>query len=451
MTYKQWKNRVLYAFQLIPFTWNTVFLSLLFWAAYKLLYVPVTKENMADAQLPFVRLMAEFVAVFIVALILLSLLSTIATWFYFLWLRRKGKATLQLRFYAEENGNKKKQFFEATLPDVLKPLLGFVKGRLFYDNKQLSDKFGLLSVRRKKNSIIRDAITGRNRIALPDIKEYQIKGGIVFFEDMLHIISLPLLQPIAGNFYQSPKTQLEKVEDVAPKKTDTMDIRIDQLRKVEGEFLNYKDFESGDDVRRIVWKVFAKNRDLVVRIPERMEPYASHLYFYASFYNSLNGEVLGSGYFAEMLNFYKTNVWAIYEELQKKEWKIKYIPDQQFTINEQLSEQEKDERIISNSDWQKSVSARSYFPPKKGTVLVISSLTDAKELAQILDESDNSVQIFYVQLSQIFRQYVALHWFKSLFFIPAPDRLSKLKSSWLFSPLRKQILNNEKELEALLK
>ncbi|MFA6150164.1 MAG: DUF58 domain-containing protein [Chitinophagaceae bacterium] len=451
MKRKSLKNRILYVFQFVPFTWNTVFFGALFFASYKFLYIPITKENASDAQLPFIRLMASFVGWLILAIVLLSVLSTIATWLYFLWLRKQGKSKLELHFFSEEKGTRKKQFLEAALPKVIKPILGFVKGRLFYDNQQLTDRFTLLSSRRQKNNLLRDAITGKSRISLPDIKEYQIKGNIIFFEDMLQIISLPVSQQMGGNFYQSPKTLLEKVEDVAPKKTDTMDIRIDELRKVEGEFLNYKDFESGDDVRRIVWKVFAKNRELVVRIPERMEPYASHLYFYASFFSSINTNILGNDYFAEMLNFYKTNVWSVYEELQKKEWKIRYIPDQEFTINENANEQERDERIVSNSDWQSTFSTRSYFSPKKGTVLVISSLTDPKELAQILEESDTSVRIFYVQLSQIFHQYVALNWIKNLFFIPAPDRLSKLKNKWIFSPLRRQILKNEKQIEALLK
>jgi hypothetical protein len=450
MKVNRWRNRINYAFQYIPFTWNTFFFGVLAWLAYKILYRPVTKDNLTDAQLPFVRLMIIFVAWLMLALIVLSLCSTFASWLYFLWLRRKNKASLHMHFYAEEKNGRKKQYLEASISKAIKPVLGFVKGRLFYDNDQLTGKFSLLSARRKKNSLLREAITGRSRISLPDIKEYQIKGNIVFFEDMFHLLSLPVFSAMSGDFYQSPKHLVNTADEVAPKKTDTMDIRIDQLRKVEGEYLNYKDFESGDDVRRIVWKVYAKNRDLVVRIPERLEPYASHLYFYASFYNTIS-TLGGSAYFSEMLNYYKSNVWSVYEALQQQEWKMKYIPDQDFTLAGQLSEQEKDERIVSNSLWQNKNSTRDYFSPKKGTVLVISSLIDPKDLAHILEESDTSVQIIYIQLSKIFHQYLGLTWLKNLFFIPAPDRLSKLKSKWLFSPVRRQILKNEQQIERLLK
>ncbi len=230
-----------------------------------------------------------------------------------------------------------------------------------------------------------------------------------------------------------------------------MDIRIDQLRKVEGEYLNYKSFESGDDVRRIVWKVYAKNRDLVIRIPERMEPYASHLYFYASFHTSIQSNSLrNNDYFSEMLNFYKNNVWAVYETLLQKEWQIHYIPDQQFASAENLSEKERNERIVSNSIWQRDFSLREYFNPKAGTILVISSLTDPKELALLLDECDNSVQVYYVQLSVIFKHYATLSWLKRFILLPPKDRLSRLKSTWIFTPLRSQLYKREKEIEQLL-
>jgi len=451
MKFKQLKARIRSLSQWIPFTWNTFVWGILVWIAVKILYQPINKENAMDAQLPFVRLMGEFVAWFILGIVGLSVLSTVSTWLYFLWMYRNKKSALQVHFYTEEKNNRKKQFLEATLPYVLRPVLGFIKGRLVYDDGQLTEKFGLLSARLKKNSLLRDAIVGKSRIELPDIKEYQIKGSILFFEDLLRIISLPVQQKMGGTFYQAPNYLPEAQSDAAPKKTDDMDIRIEQLRKVEGEYLNYKDFESGDDVRRIVWKVYAKNRDLVVRIPERMEPYASHLYFYASFYNSIGNGIFGNDYYDEMLNFYKSNVWSIYQALEKKEWQIKYVPDQEFHLNHQSGDHERDERIISNSEWQKDLSTRSYFSAQKGTVLVISSLTDTKELAQLLDECNHSVQIIYVPLSKIFRQYAALNWLKRIFFVPSPDRMSKLKSTWLFSPLRRQVLKNEKEIELLLK
>ena len=272
----------------------------------------------------------------------------------------------------------------------------------------------------------------------------------MYFNDMLHLFSLAAYQPVQGQFSQLPVLKEKDDKEVAPKKTENPDIRIEQLRRVDGEYLNYKDFESGDDIRRIVWKVYAKNKELVVRMPERFQPYASHLYFYASFYAGVKQEWMGETYLKEMLNYYKNHVWTVYDTLAAKEWSMRYIPDQSFNIADNLSDAEKSARIISNSEWHKDKGLREYFNTKQGTVLCISSLTDIDDLQSILDESNSSTVIYFVKLSHTFRHFVAWNWFKRLIFLPPDDRLNKLRTRWTFSPMRFKIQKREKELEEAL-
>ena len=268
---------------------------------------------------------------------------------------------------------------------------------------------------------------------------------------MLHIFSLAVSQPIAGHFYQPPVLAKDDDRDVFPKKTETMDVRIEQLRRVEGEYLNYKDFESGDDVRRIVWKVYAKNRELVVRVPEMFEPYASHLYFYASFHASVKSQWLNEGYLKEMLNYYKNSVWTVYDTLSQKEWDLRFIPDQSFNVPEHLSVPERSARIISNSSWHRDKSLNQYFNPRQATVLCVSSFTDPDELRNILEQCDSGTVVYFVKLSRVFRHFVAWNWLKRLILLPPKDRLNKLRSRWIFSPIRLQVQRREKELEEILK
>ena len=185
------------------------------------------------------------------------------------------------------------------------------QGRIVYDKQHISQSFCLLSSQLWWSHAKKKGLIGKNSFTLYDIKEYEVNGGFVYFQDLFHLCSLAIHQPIQGHFNQSPILVGKYQPEVAPKKTETLDIRIDQLRKVEGDLFNYKDFEAGDDVRRIVWKVFAKNRSLVVRIPERLEPYASHLYFYASFYSIKNSNWLNERFLQAMLNNYKNSIWSI--------------------------------------------------------------------------------------------------------------------------------------------
>ncbi len=450
MTWKKIKWALRYYLQYSPFTVHTFLYGLAIWVGYKILYKPVTKEDTSTFT-PFIMLMGKMALGLVLGLIAVSVLSTIASWAYYLWLQKSKHYYLEVNFTTEtKNGRKNKLFLNATLRGVFRPLLGFIKGRLFYDDHELTDKFSLLSSKRKENSLLLAAATGRSRISLPDIKEYQLKGGFIFFEDMLHIFSLAVKQPVSGQFYQPPVLKDEEDREVYPKKTETLDVRIEQLRRVEGEYLNYKDFESGDDVRRIVWKIYAKNRELVVRMPEQYEPYASHLYFYASFHAAVKRQWLGETYLKEMLNYYKNNVWTVYDTLSKKEWEMRYIPDQSFTVPEHLSTPEKAARIISNSMWHTDRSLVSYFNPRQAAVICISSFTDPEELRNMLEQCDATTVVYLIKTSQVFRHFVAWNWLKRLLFLPPKDRLSKVRSRWLFSPMRFQVAKREKELEDIL-
>lgn len=450
MNWKKVRWYIKYYSQYFPFTLNTLVAFLAIYLAYSLLYQPLPDDT-PTSFLPFIILMGKLVFWFIMAMVLLSLLSTIGTWLYFLYLQKGEGNNLQVAFATEQKkGKRNRLYLTSTINGARKPILGFIKGRLLYDGFEMTEKFGLLSAHKEKDSFWRKAITGRNKVLLPDIKEYKVQGGFVFFEDMLRLFSLAVPQQVQNSFYQPPVLKKDDERDVYPKETETLDIRIDQLRRVDGELHNYKDFESGDDVRRIVWKVYAKNRELVVRIPERFEPFASHLYFYASFHATGKVKWLGEAYAKEMLNYYKNYIWTVYDALTQKEWALRYLPDQNFTIPDHIEEEEKSARIISNSQWQMDKPLSKYFNPKKGAVLCISSFTDPDELEQLLEECDAATVVYFVKTSKVFRQIVAWNLFKRLVFLPPKDRLNKLRNNWIFSPMRRQVLKREKKLVGIL-
>ncbi len=450
MSWQKIKWHIRYYAQYLPFTLNSLLVLLAGYFAYRLLYRPLPDDT-PTSFLPFILLMGKVVFWFLTALILLSLLSTVGTWLYYLLLKRKEGHELQIDFNTEQRtGKPNRLFLKASLKGVRRPVLGFVKARLMYDDYEMTEKFGLLSAEREKNSFWRKAISGKNKLLLPDIKEYKVQGGFVFFEDMLRLFSLAIPQPIQNSFYQPPVLKEQDDRDVYPKETETLDVRIDELRKVEGELHNYKDFESGDDIRRIVWKVYAKNRELVVRIPERFEPFASHLYFYASFHADIAGKWIGEGYMKEMLNYYKNYVWTVYDALTNKEWEMRFIADQEFTLAEHMNEQQKSARIISNSSWQTDRTLTKYFNPRKGAVLCISSFTNPNELEEILEACDAGTVVYFIKTSRVFRQFVPWNLIKRLILLPPKDRLNKLRNKWIFSSLRLQVLKREKKLIEIL-
>lgn len=444
-------KRFRFYLQYFPLTLNFFIVGAALWVCWHFLKRadPDKKKNdTLDSFEPLIVMMGKIALYFVAGLILLSILTAIACWVYYLWIRKKKKYLLELSF--ENTKSVGGMWFEAILKTVRRPLLGFIKGRLFFDNYDMTDKFILASNKRKAGSFWREGVAGKSLLQFPDIKEFDVGGGFVYFQDMLQLISLPVRQKITNHFYQPPVNLETEEQDVSPLKTEDTDVRIEQLRRVDGDYINYKDFESGDDVRRIVWKVYAKNRDLVVRIPEIFNPYASQVYFFASFHSTINSLLRENVFAQSMLNYYKNFVWTVYEGLSKKDFEVKFIPDEELHIPDQESMDAYVQRVISNSNWQNDHSLSEYFKPKYGSVLIVSSMNNPKEIAEALEQCNKDTLVYFVKLSDCFKNANPLSLLWRVLIKPPDDRYKRVRSRWFFSPFRLQLQKREIEIEKAL-
>ncbi|MGH2563234.1 MAG: hypothetical protein ACRDE5_01895, partial [Ginsengibacter sp.] len=191
------------------------------------------------------------------------------------------------------------------------------------------------------------------------------------------------------------------------------------------------------------------NKELVVRIPETNDPYASHIYFYASFYNAVSNDVYEE-FNAVFLDNFKTATWNIYEQLYRQNELIQYIPDQETKTFYADDAIQKVKYIISTSSWQKQIDLNTYFNKQYASVLCISSLTDIKQLEEVLEKTGKSLTVVFVQLSKSFLTMKATDWLQWIFVNPEKKSSEKLQLAFSFSPLRKKILDNEKIIKQLL-
>jgi len=267
--------------------------------------------------------------------------------------------------------------------------------------------------------------------------------------DMFRFIELPVIMDWQGQLITLAQPVGTNAINAASQTTEEQLHRIEMPRKVEGEYLNYKDFESGDDVRRIVWKVYARTGQLVVRIPEIMDPYASHVYFYTSFYNGF--EIPGSANFLkELLNAYKDRLRSSYEGLLSKEYEVRLIPDQMIEDEQLFQAPAAVVKAISLACWQKDIVPSEFVNPKKAGAVCVSSCVPVQELEHLLNQLHESVPVVVVALSGSIPSPLHVN-LKSLFFIPEPTPVDGLKRSWLLHPLRKQLQDNETKIIQLLK
>jgi hypothetical protein len=451
------KNRIRYAGFFIPFRFFFLLLALaLLAASYWLKKTRVLPETSYTAIIDLLIIVAM---AFIAAVITISFITAIIPWILFLFNKRAGKLSIRVKTAAltpalsipiaiGREEAKEKQQVAISLSPVYKPLFGYIRLRLHYDDENISPKFSLVN-NQSKTQFFSSSLNGIFNWHLPEIKEYKVSDAIIYFEDMFQFFSFAATLPAQDNFFTQPENKVSDIIKVQPKKTENTTTRIEQIRKVEGEFLNYKNFENNDDVRRIVWKIYAKNKELVVRIPEINDPYASHVYFYSSYFNAIETGVY-SDFSPIFLNFYKTVVWNAYLQLSKQNVLIKYIPDQESKTTFADDPLEKIKYIISTSEWQTQKYLSHYFKKEEASVLCISSLINAEEVEHILDRTGKELVIIFVPLSNAFSAVKIKDWLQWIFVKPEDDGVDKLRLAWNLSTLKRKITENENKIRQIL-
>ncbi|MEP6927139.1 MAG: DUF58 domain-containing protein [Ginsengibacter sp.] len=429
----------------VPFRVHLVLLIIALLLAAKWL-----KKNNAVPETARTAIIDLFISItfwFAFAILVVSFISAFIPWVVFLFSKKNQKSILKIKTAGRENVTNQ-QKVEINISHIIKPLFGYIRLRLLYDGNNISPKFAPVPLL-AKNNFFSMRIEGLYNWPLKNIKEYDINSGVIYFEDFFQFFSFAGRLPSNSNFFTGPPIKSTGALKVQPKKTEETNMRIEEIRKVEGEFLNYKNFETNDDVRRIVWKIYAKNKELVVRIPETNDPYASHIYFYASFYNAISNDVYEE--FNEVfLDNFKTTIWNIYDQLSRQNELIQYIPDQETKKIYADEPAMKVKYIISTAAWQKQKDLQNYFNKQVASLLCVSSLTDATQLAEVLDKTGKSLTVVFVQLSKSFDNVNTIDWLQWIFVKPEKKSTEKLQLAFNLSPLRRKVLENEKQIKQML-
>ncbi len=445
MTFSRTTDKIKHAAFYIPFTIYFVVFAIAAFVGFKMM-----GSNEINADSSFVdifQLLLKVALAFTIAIISVAFLPVLISFFYFKYRQRKTGIRFDISTDVKESELHQKQTVRLLISPVLKPFFGFVKLRLLYDRKHYSKKFSLLE--NSKRKFFSTSIEGTYHWTLPQIKEYHVEKAVLYFEDILQFFSIAVNLPTSSHFFTQPATKGLKDLNVLPRKTEETNTRIEQLRKVEGEYLNYKNFENNDDVRRIVWKIYAKNKELVVRIPEIMDPYASHVYLYASFFSHFNIEGNGA---AEIpfLNYYKVVIWSVYQNLVKRGFEVKYIADQDAAKNNAGDEQQSVKYSISTSKWHHEKDLKTYVKINDASVVIVSSFSNAEEVKDLMENYGKDITFIFIRLTDSFKNQNMIDWVQWMFVQNQKDDIDVYKRGWVLSAMRLKIKENEKKLAEIL-
>lgn len=441
---KDFLSRVRYLVQFFPFRINFFVLCIVLFGIK--LWIQHTKTETSSFY-EILIVMAKMAALLIVFSIIVSFLSAFISWIYFLIQNPKyseNSILLVQRFDSEGNYI----HTETDIKKAIRPFLGFVKMKLLYGDTNQTPKYDISFKSTKSWIPFKKGLLGKNVLRFNDVRTYHFTKGVIFFEDLLRLFSFAYPCSLNEEIANLPTSLLKEAIDTSPKQTKQDTVKIEQLRRIQGDYTNYKNFESNDDVRRIVWKIFAKNKELVVRTPEQMDRYSSHVLMFSTFYVKPSF-LLFQKYTNAMLNRYKDVTWTIYKALLDKQFEVKLDLDQELRVRNE--DDSSIQSLIASLNWQTENKASSVFKPLQGSVLCIHSMSSLEDIKDILDHTDHGTHLFFIKLSSTFRSLYLLNWLSYLFFKPKADELSDLRRKWVLSPLKYKLLKNEEDLITLLK
>jgi hypothetical protein len=360
-------------------------------------------------------------SMFVFAIIILFSITTLLVSYI---LYRRSKAIPEIKFtYTGIN----EVICEVECNKLLFPFTGMVKVGLTFDKQYET----FIALKRLKHLFG----YGRKKLILPNIKSYDLDKTTLFFQDIFRMFSLKI------EFRQRISVVILPllIEDIELSNlsctTDNNEVRTDTVHRKAGEMLHFKHFEASDDIRRIVWPVYAKTKELIVRTIEIHSMYASQIDMYASFCNSYQ-DLLEKTISDKFMNDYKTYIWEIYTSL-KKDNEVRFIPDQKSKIA--VEYQHEVSAQISGMDWH-SNKIEEYFGSGKISVICISSLILSQDIEQILDKLDINAIVVFASLKSSERKIGITDIIREIFTIPGEK---KINWKWLFSTNRKKVLNND--------
>lgn len=412
------------------------------------LWLSIQHTHVVSSFESILSLLTKILLTFGTALLILNLLTVLIPYIVFLFKVKSKNAQVEIDAALKEMEGTSKQLIKMKIHPILHPPFGFLRYRFVYDGHKLSPKFSTIDS--KKNiRFFTNTQEGYYNWPLPEIKEYKIEKLVIYFEDLFQFFSFSIAIKSSDSFFTKPIQKHLDEFQLTPKKTEKENVRIEELRRVEGEYLNYKNFEDNDDVRRIVWKIYAKNKELVVRTPEILDPFASHIYLYASYMDGLS--VSDKTIIAQKgLNYFKIVTWTVYTRLKQQGFDVRYIPDQEIKKLSTSKPEENIQYTISLSKWHNNGKIIDYVNPKAASVICISSLTSADQLTGLLDILPKDTSIVFIKLSNGFKKQNAIKWLKWIFLEEEKEADNRYLMQWNLSLDKRKMMQNEKNISKLL-
>lgn len=381
-------------------------------------------------------------------LIAITLLNSVFCWLMFRYRYARGQISVHVQLgdgVMAEAGQV--QLTIQVKGAVWRPLLGLVRASVALRPERQPHRLVLDRNLRAPRQWRRYGIAGNGKVWLHHRGIHDADGVWLFFQDLFGLMAWPCRVTQVQQVVALPVVQPPVRVHTQPLATEEQKFRIDVPKRVEGELVNYKEFETGDNIQRIVWKIYAKSGELVVRIPEIKDPYASHVYLYVSFFRGLGDD---GSLEAELLNIYKDKCRQLWESMRKSGHEIRLPHDQEIPHLAGVGDRHTELVQLAAQRWQTQMTPVDFVNVQKAAMVCLSSLVPVEEMQNLLKKLPEHVPVVVVKLSTAIPSPFRFQW-RDVFFKPEEKPADRLRQSWWLSSLRRKVMKNEEAIDNALR
>lgn len=186
------------------------------------------------------------------------------------------------------------------------------------------------------------------------IGQYTFDGTIYYWYDWLRVFRITQQNDafqLAGDALPQNNTTPSK-----PFYLDQEQQHSGQAKKVQDELFAFKHFETGDDPRRIVWKIYGKNRTLHVRKAD--DNYVASPSIYITLHQPKNNLNIAPAIYAILESEYKRNVLHTLQEWRKDATIYIELDGNQYPYSQQFEQawlQQQHDSSVASSEKQNGI------------------------------------------------------------------------------------------------
>jgi hypothetical protein len=338
------------------------------------------------------------------------------------------------------------------------PAMGHVRVCLIFKTVGASEDIYLTKEHRTKGRKAHTVIEGSRQIWLNNTNDHAIRCSFIYFEDMFHVFSLPYREWENMGIFTIPQRRERAAVQAMPKHTESPVVKILDNRTVPAELLNYKRFEPGDNPKRIIWPVYARSRELIVRLPDVVNPYVSHITLIPLMQDHVNAEQ-ARPLRTLLLDHYKEQIRSILDALHRTGLTVTFRSD--VASPYPVGDYETQLYRISILDFSPGRSAKEAlekFMQGKSQytvpLVLFSSLADAQEILQAAAHGMADTRFVWIKSSHCMdpgKRKSGKARAKNLLMFEIAGPMEQALGSATGRRLRKRILGNEKKMVKELK